>query len=61
MREHRWNYRVVTIKPGIFSKAEQKNENIEEELNRLGTEGWDLVNVIKEAGGYPQYYLKRRF
>ena len=61
MREHRWNYRVVTIKPGAFKKADEKLEDIEQRLNRLGSEGWELVNVIAGIGGYPTYYMKRRF
>lgn len=61
MREHRWNYRVVTIKPGTFKKQDDKNVEIEDQLNRLGTEGWELINVIQNAGSYPTYYLKRKF
>lgn len=61
MREHRWHYRVVNIKPGAFKKAEEKNQEIEDRLNRLGSEGWELVNVVSPYGGYPSYFLKRRF
>ena len=61
MREHRWNYRVITIKPSAFKKQEEKNEDIEHRLNRLGSEGWELVNVVSGVGMYPSYFLKRRF
>lgn len=61
MREHRWNYRTVSIKPGTFKKADEKLEDIENSLNRLGSEGWELVNVVTGIGMYPTYFLKRRF
>ena len=61
MREHRWNYRVITIKPGSFKKQDEKNEEIEQKLNRLGSEGWELVNVVAGVGMYPAYFMKRRF
>jgi len=61
MREHRWNYRVITIKPGTFKKQEDKNLEIEDQLNRLGSEGWDLVSVVSATGAHPQFFLKRKF
>jgi len=61
MRDHRWNYRVVNIKTGSFKKQDEKNEDVEHELNRLGSEGWELVNVVSGIGMYPSYFLKRRF
>ena len=60
MRDHRWNYRVVTLKTGIFKNQDDINEEIEDRLNRLGSEGWELINVIHPMGGYPAYYLKRK-
>lgn len=60
MREHKWTYRAVTIKPGTFKKAEEKLEEVEQRLNRLGSEGWELVNVVTGINMYPTYMMKRR-
>lgn len=60
MYDHRWSYRVETIKAGTFKKQKEKNRDIEERLNRLGMEGWELVNIVAVRGLYPQYFLKRK-
>ncbi|WP_149195020.1 DUF4177 domain-containing protein [Luteimonas suaedae] len=39
---HRWTYQVVEVKPSLLSRV--KAENIQAELNRLGAQGWELVN-----------------
>lgn len=61
MHDHRWTYRVETIKPGVFKKQEDKNRETEERLNRMGMEGWELVNTVHATGAYPQFYFKRKF
>lgn len=61
MHDHRWNYRVEMIKPGVFKKQGEKNQEIEERLNRMGMEGWELVEVITSSGAYPQYFFKRKY
>lgn len=33
---------------------------IVDELNKLGQEGWELINNITDAIGRPQYILKRK-
>jgi hypothetical protein len=42
MAERRWNYHVAEIKPGLFGI---RSEQLQAELNRLGTQGWELVQV----------------
>jgi hypothetical protein len=61
MHDHRWQYRVETIKPGVFKKQDEKNKEVEERLARFGTEGWELVTVIAAAGAHPCFYLKRKY
>ncbi|WP_407352296.1 DUF4177 domain-containing protein [Luteimonas sp. R10] len=39
----RWNYKVVEIKPGLLGGM--KAERIQAELDRLGAQGWELVNL----------------
>jgi hypothetical protein len=40
---HRWTYQVVEIKPSFLGR--QKADKIQAELNRLGAQGWELVNI----------------
>lgn len=61
MHEHRWQYRVETIKPGTFKKQDEKNQEVEERLARFGMEGWELVTVVAATGTYPCYYFKRKY
>ncbi len=58
MHDRKWQYKVETIKPSAFSKAEKQDEIIQDRLARLGMEGWELVSVIV-YGHYRQLYLKR--
>lgn len=39
----RWIYQVVEIKPGLLGGI--KRDRIQEELNRHGMQGWELVNL----------------
>lgn len=41
---NRWNYLTVEMKPSIWGT--QKAEVLQEELNKRGREGWELVNII---------------
>ncbi|MBZ4039676.1 DUF4177 domain-containing protein [Novilysobacter selenitireducens] len=40
----RWMYEVVEVKPGIMGGF--KTEVMQEALNRMGRQGWELVNVV---------------
>ena len=33
---------------------------IVEELNKMGQEGWELINIIKDEIGRSRYIMKRR-
>jgi len=50
-----WIYKVVTLKPALFGV---KNEQAESELNRLGLQGWELVNAL-QVGMSVTLYLKK--
>ena len=53
----RWIYKVVTFKVGFFGF---KPEAIEEEMNKLGRDGWELV-VANQGYGQagPTLFFKR--
>ena len=40
-----WNYKVLELKPKIFGGS--ASERLEEELNRLGKLGWELVSTTQ--------------
>jgi hypothetical protein len=58
MHDRRWEYKVETVKPSLFSSAEKQEELVQDRLTRLGVEGWELVSVGM-IGHYRQLFLKR--
>lgn len=48
-----YEYKVVTvdINPG-FNKPKIDDKSIEIMMNKLGQDGWELVNAVPNAGGY---------
>ncbi len=38
----KYKYKIYKVKPTDYP------EHIEEEFNRLGNDGWELINVIKQ-------------
>ena len=44
MNDSRWNYKVIELK-GSFFRATVSAQQMEEELNRLGLQGWELVSA----------------
>jgi hypothetical protein len=41
----KWEYKIVWY-------GNENDDKIQEEMNKLGSEGWELVNFIK----YPDFY-----
>lgn len=44
----RWNYQVIEIKPQLFGTT--MTARAQEELNRLGQQGWELVSSVQSEG-----------
>jgi hypothetical protein len=54
MANERWAYQVIDLKPGFFGL---KSADIQAELNRLGTQGWELASVMQ---GMPARLVLKR-
>lgn len=50
MSERKWQYKVVKLGRGVFRSAESRRAEIEETLNRLGMDRWELVATNKSSG-----------
>lgn len=58
MANDRWTYQVVEIKPGFWGG--HKREQIQERLNQLGMQGWELVNAVQANPLHPiRLFLKK--
>ena len=53
--KQKWSYKVISIKPEIFGPNPVK---FEQELNKLGAEGWELV-AAQQNGITTLLYLKK--
>lgn len=60
MSDTRWTYKVIEFKRG-FLQATPRGDQMEDELNKLGTQGWELVSVItsREPFHPTRAFLKR--
>ena len=43
MSSKRWQYPVIEVKSAVMGGF--KTEKLQEELNRAGAQGWELVNI----------------
>lgn len=59
--EKRWIYKVVRFKPSSFFKLRNPDpDEVTDQLNQLGREGWELVHVVEGYGvSLPVFYLKQ--
>ena len=54
----RWNYQIVEVKVQMFGKS--VGERAQEELSRLGAQGWDLVSAVQtNAADSLRLFLKK--
>lgn len=54
----RWSYQTVEVQPNMWGV--NKPDAIQEQLTRLGQQGWELVSVIQGLGlNKPILILKR--
>ena len=51
----KWTYKIVEVKPSFTGL---KRESIEEQLNLLGSQGWELVSVHHNGLGAWLYVKK---
>ena len=59
MSNARWQYKVETVKCSMWmSKPAKHDAQIQDRLQRLGQEGWELVMVVS-YGHWNRLYLKR--
>ena len=45
----KFEYKVVSVKKGAFTSAEKYMEHFAAELNALGSEGWELIEITGNA------------
>ncbi len=55
----RWRYQVVELKEAMTMWGGSKPEVIQEELNKQGNLGWELVTVISHPMKPVVLYFKR--
>ena len=58
----KWEYRVLTFRERRQGRAEEvdaREKSSEEQLNELGSLGWELVAVRENPDNDPVFYLKR--
>ena len=54
----RWNYQIVEVKVQMFGKS--VTERAQEELSRVGLQGWDLVSAVQtNAADSLRLFLKK--
>jgi len=41
----KFEYKVLSVKKGTFTSGEKYAKQIETELNALGVEGWELIEI----------------
>ena len=56
MVSDRFAYQVVEVKGGLWGLKPQK---LQEELNRFGAAGWELVSTMQTHGLAVRLFLKR--
>ncbi|MDC7806580.1 DUF4177 domain-containing protein [Luteimonas sp BLCC-B24] len=54
----RWQYKVETVKLGSLGSL--KPERIEEKLQALGLQGWELVNAVHATQWGPTLLFMKR-
>ena len=60
---HKWKYKIVIVKTPMFAKEAGKLSIVEDKLNRLGMEGWELVHPLQRllGEGNIHLYMKRAY
>ncbi len=58
MTPNRWQYKTVHLKTSAFAANEKKAEQMNETMNRLGAQGWGLVNTAYDGAGFWAFLKK---
>ncbi len=56
----RWEYKVIILKLGTFSNAEEHSRQIEEQMNQLGATGWELVSFMLMSTKYRAIFKRAK-
>ena len=55
---NRWTYQVVEIKTDVWGSM--KPALLQEQVNKWGAQGWELVNVVSPGLASPMYAFFKR-
>ncbi len=55
-KEVKTMYKVIAISVGLFADKEKK---LEDELNKIAAEGWELISVAYAGGGFFTAWKKK--
>ncbi|KFN44768.1 DUF4177 domain-containing protein [Arenimonas oryziterrae] len=50
----RWQYLVLDLRMKLFDSQATQLQRVQDELNRLGLQGWELVSLIPMPGAFVQ-------
>jgi len=56
----RWEYKTVIIKYSMFGGAEKQAGEIDEQFNREGSLGWELVNYLMIGSSYRAIFKRQK-
>lgn len=45
----KWQYKIVQFSERSFFSGQLKADKVEEELNKLGNQGWELVSLSSQG------------
>ncbi len=54
----RWTFQVIEIKPDVWGRM--KPAVMQEQVNKMGAQGWELVNVVSHGLAAPMYAFFKR-
>ncbi len=58
----KWKYKLAVVKIPAFAKEADILPAVEDKLNRLAMEGWELVHALQMPGhSQTQLYMKRAY
>jgi len=60
MLDRKWQYKIVKLGGGVFKSPKNRDTEIDDAINRLGLERWELVNAQRAYGeSHTMFYFKR--